>query len=119
MKYAVIEESGGQRKVTEGDEILVDLMSDVEGEGKSQTKMSVDAGKAFEFDKVLVVGDDEGEANIGRPYVSGASVKAEVVEPVVKGEKLFIYKFKAKKGYRRKTGHRQRYTKVKILSIVG
>lgn len=119
MKYAIIEESGGQRKVTEGEEILVDLMSDVHGEGASQTKMSVDAGKAFSFDKVLMLGDDEGEANVGRPYISGASVKAEVLEPVIKGEKLYIYKFKAKKGYRRKTGHRQRYTKVKIVSING
>lgn len=117
MKYAIIEESGGQRKVVEGDEILVDLMSETAGEGKAQTKMSVDAGKTITYDRVLLVGDDEADAKVGTPYVEGASVAGEVVEPVVKGEKLYIYKFKAKKGYRRKTGHRQRYTKVKITAI--
>ncbi|MEO0513225.1 MAG: 50S ribosomal protein L21 [Planctomycetota bacterium] len=116
MKYAIIEESGGQRKVTEGEEILVDLLSESAGEG---AKMSVDAGKAITYDKVLLVGETEGDAKVGRPYVEGASVAAEVVEPVVKGHKLFIYKFKPKKGYRRKTGHRQRYTRVKITGITG
>ncbi len=107
--YAIIEESGGQRKVCEGDEILIDLYQSGEA----------DAGSAIEFDKVLLVGDesDAGKAKIGRPYVEGASVAGEIIEPLVKGEKIHIYKFKAKKGYKRKTGHRQRYTAVKITSI--
>jgi len=54
---------------------------------------------------------------IGRPYVEGASVSAEIVDPAVKGDKLHIYKFKPKKGYRRKTGHRQRYTSIRITGI--
>ena len=109
--YAIIEESGGQRKVVEGDEILIDLYQSGEAE----------AGSTITFDKVLTVSDgqDASAAKIGAPYVAGASVKAEVIDPMVKGEKLHIYKFKPKKGYRRKTGHRQRYTSVKITSITG
>lgn len=103
--YAIIEESGGQRKVSQGDEILVDL---IDGAAPGQT---------LRFDKVLVVGEAGGGAKIGAPYVSGAKVTGEVVEPVVMGEKLVIQKFRAKVGYQRKTGHRQRYTKVKVTAI--
>lgn len=109
--YAIIEESGGQRKVVEGEEILIDLFGEGQGE----------AGQQVSFDKVLLVGDesDAGKSKIGQPYVAGAVVTAEIIDPVVKGEKLHIYKFKPKKGYKRKTGHRQRYTAVKITSIKG
>ncbi len=112
-KYAIIEESGGQRKVLADETILIDLYKGGEaGQGESIT-----------FDKVLIVGDTDadasGKAKVGAPYVDGASVTAEVVEPVTKGEKLYIHKFRAKKGYRRKTGHRQRYTTVKITGISG
>ncbi len=105
--YAIIEEGGGQRKVSEGQETVIDL---IEG-GAAK------AGDSITFDRVLLTGDGEGNTTIGKPYVSGASVTAEIVEPLVKGEKLDIYKFKPKKGYRRKTGHRQKYTHVKITSI--
>ncbi|MEM9662994.1 MAG: 50S ribosomal protein L21 [Planctomycetota bacterium] len=105
--YAIIEEGGGQRKVAEGEETFIDLYQ--AGQAK--------AGDSITFDRVLFTADGEGKSTIGKPYVSGASVTAEVLEPMVKGEKLDIYKFKAKKGYRRKTGHRQRYTHVKITSI--
>lgn len=107
--YAIIEESGGQRKVVEGDEILIDLYESGEA----------DQGASITFDKVLVVGPEGGDAKVGTPYVAGASVSAEVIEPVVKGEKLHIYKFKPKTGYRRKTGHRQRYTAVRVTGITG
>ena len=107
--YAIIEEGGGQRKVTEGQDTFIDLIEG--GEAK--------AGTTITFDRVLLTSDGEGKAAIGTPYVSGASVVAEIIEPVVKGTKLDIYKFKAKKGYRRKTGHRQRYTHVKITSVKG
>jgi large subunit ribosomal protein L21 len=105
--YAIIEESGGQRKVVQGDEILVDL---VEG-GQAA------AGKAIKFDKVLLIGGEA--AKIGAPYVAGASVTGEIIEPVVMGEKLVIQKFRTKKNYRRRTGHRQRYTKVRVTAING
>ncbi len=107
--YAIIEESGGQRKVLEGDEILIDLHAS--GEAK--------AGDAITFDKVLVVGPEGGKAKIGAPYVDGASVSAEIVEPLVMGDKLHIYKFRPKKDYKRKTGHRQRYTAVRVTAITG
>jgi len=107
--YAIIEESGGQRKVAADEQILIDLYN--AGEAK--------AGEKIEIDKVLVVGAAGGEAKIGTPYVTGASVTLEIVEPVVMGDKLYIYKFKPKKGFKRKTGHRQRYTGVKVAAIVG
>jgi large subunit ribosomal protein L21 len=107
--YAIIEESGGQRKVTEGEEILIDFYKGGEAA----------AGEGITFDKVLIVGPEGGDAKVGQPYVKGASVSAEVVEPMVQGEKLYIHKFKPKTGYRRKTGHRQRYTVVKITGIKG
>ena len=59
------------------------------------------------------------QLKIGQPYVAGASVKGEVVEGVVKGEKVFIQKFGPKKAWKKKTGHRQRYTKVKVTAING
>jgi large subunit ribosomal protein L21 len=105
--YAIIEESGGQRKVTQGDEVFIDLYQ--------QGGASV--GDAITFDKVLVVGPEGGTAKIGTPYIAGATVKAEILEPVAKGDKIYIHKFRAKKGFKRKTGHRQRFTRVKITAI--
>ncbi len=105
--YAIIDESGSQRKVTQGEEILVDLLD----EGLAE------AGKKITFSNVLVVGEVGGSAKVGAPFVAGASVTAEVVEPVVKGDKLHIQHFQAKKAWQKKTGHRQRYTKVKVTGI--
>jgi len=107
--YAIIEESGSQRKVTQGEPILIDLLD----EGKSE------AGKTITFDKVLVVGDIGGAAKFGQPYVAGATVAAEVLQPIVLGEKLHVQHFQAKKTWQKKTGHRQRYTQVKVTSING
>ncbi len=108
--YAIIEESGGQRKVQSGDVILIDLID----------AGAAAPGKQVKFDKVLLVGGGNGAAaKVGAPYVSGANVTAEVVEGVVQGDKLRIQYFQAKKGSRRRTGHRQRYTRVKITGING
>jgi large subunit ribosomal protein L21 len=107
--YAIIEESGGQRKVQKGDEFLIDLAQ--EGAAK--------AGSTLTFDRVLVVGEFGGDAKIGQPFVKGATVSAEVVEPLVKGEKIYIQKFEEKKAWRKKTGHRQPYTKVRVTAING
>ncbi|HMN42126.1 MAG TPA: 50S ribosomal protein L21 [Phycisphaerales bacterium] len=107
--YAIINEGGGQRKVVQGDEILCDLMD----AGTAQV------GKTITFKEVLLVGGADGAAKIGKPYVAGATVTGEIVEAVVLGEKLAIQYFQAKKGSRRRTGHRQRYTKVKITGIAG
>jgi large subunit ribosomal protein L21 len=105
--YAIIQDSGSQRIVREGDVVLIDLLNGGEAA----------PGQTITFDKVLLVGRDGGQATIGQPYVSGATVSGEVVEPVVMGEKLTIQKFRPKKTFRKKTGHRQRYTKVRITGL--
>ncbi|MCH8344781.1 MAG: 50S ribosomal protein L21 [Planctomycetes bacterium] len=104
--YAIIEDSGTQIKVASGDVVDVDLR---------------DLGrrtKTVRFDRVLLLGDPEGdgEAVIGTPYVSGAAVTAEILGEVT-GEKIDVIKYKRRKGYRRKQGHRQRYLRVKIAAI--
>ncbi len=99
--YAIVEDSGTQIKLSTGDVLEVDLR---EHDGDNIT-----------FDKVLMIGGD-GEPTLGTPYIDGASVAIEVIEEF-KGEKLDIIKFKRRKGYRRKTGHRQRYLRVRVGEI--
>ena len=77
--------------------------------------MDAAKGQPITFDTVLLVGD-EGDVKIGKPTVEGASVKGEVMGDA-RGKKLVIFRFKRRKGIRRKTGHRQRYTRVKITEI--
>ena len=102
LLYAIIETGGKQFKVSEGDVITVE-------------KLDVSAGENFVFDKVLaVVG--EGEPVFGTPNISGASVDASILGNG-KGKKIVVFKYKAKKGYRNKKGHRQPFTKVKIDKI--
>jgi large subunit ribosomal protein L21 len=105
--YAIIEDSGAQRKVTEGQTVLVDLLE----------SGAAAVGHTISFTNVLLVGRDGAAATVGQPYVKGARVTAEVVEPVVMGEKLAIQKFRTKKAFKKRTGHRQRYTSVKITGI--
>ena len=100
--YAIIETGGKQYQVKEGDEIFVEKL-DVEGE--------------FTIDKVIMVGKDDG-AVVGAPYVDGATVSASVVKQG-KSKKVIVYKYKPKKGYHKKQGHRQPYTKVEITAING
>ncbi len=107
--YAIIEEGGGQRKVVKDQIVSVDLLEG--GEAKVGAKVT--------FDKVLVIGDGKAAAKLGEPYIAGASVTAEVIEGLEKGEKVHIFKYRTREGYRRKTGHRQTYTKVKITAING
>lgn len=100
--YAIIETGGKQYRVQEGDTLFVE-------------KLSVEAGSTVDFDQVLAVSKDN-SLTVGSPIVAGASVKATVIEEG-KAKKVVIYKYKAKKDYRKKQGHRQPYTKVKIESI--
>jgi len=100
--YAVIETGGKQYRVSQGDVIRVE-------------KLKVEAGAKMEFDKVLVVGNS-GDVQVGTPYLDAAKVVGNVVEHG-KGEKVIIFKYKAKKDYRKKQGHRQPYTMVQIDSI--
>lgn len=103
--YAIIEDSGTQIKVAPGDVLEVDLRDS-------------NAGDSVTFDRVLMIGDEgaDSPATIGTPYVEGASVVGEVVDEI-KGEKIDVVKFKRRKGYRVKQGHRQKYLRVKINDI--
>ena len=100
--YAVVMTGGKQYRVSAGDKIRVE-------------KLNAEAGSTVSLDKVLVVGG-EGETMVGAPYVAGACVEAEVVENG-KADKVIIFKYKAKKDYRKKQGHRQPYTELKINGI--
>jgi len=101
-KNAIIETGGKQYKVKEGDVIFVELLSNEDGE-------------TVTFDNVLAVFDKK-NTKIGSPYVDGATVEASVVKSG-KARKIIVFKMKRRKGYRRKQGHRQPYTKVKIEKI--
>ena len=100
--YAIIETGGKQYRVQEGDEIVIE-------------KLNADEGGAVVFDKVLVAGNGA-DLKVGTPVVTGAAVNATVVENG-KGPKVITFKYKSKKDYRNKKGHRQPFTKVKIDSI--
>ena len=102
--YAVIETGGKQYKVQLGDVINIE-------------KLAVEAGDKVAFDKVLVLSTEDG-MKIGAPYVEGETVDAEVVENG-KAKKVIIFKYKAKKDYRKKQGHRQPYTQVRITGMGG
>ena len=106
--YAIIEDSGTQIRVHPGHVLDIDPRS---GAG-------AEPGSTITFDRVLVIGDEAAEsaATIGKPYVDGASVSAEVVG-AVSGEKIDVIKYKRRKGYRRKQGHRQRYLRIRITRI--
>ena len=99
--YAIIATGGKQYKVAEGDIIKVE-------------KLGVEAGETFTFDQVLAVSDNG--LKVGNPTVAGATVEASVVENG-KAKKVIVYKYKRKTGYRKKNGHRQQYTAVKIEKI--
>ena len=101
--YAIIESCGKQYKVTEGDIVFFE-------------KLDTEVGKKITFDKVVLVSESEGKVQIGDPYVKGIKVEGKVVSHG-KGKKIIVFKYKAKKNYRRKQGHRQPYTKVEITGI--
>ncbi len=100
--YAVIQTGGKQYRVQQGDVIFVE-------------KIDSQADEAVTFDQVLLVGDGEA-TKIGAPTVAGAKVEGKVLAQV-KGKKIVVYKYKAKKNERKKQGHRQPYTKVQITAI--
>ena len=100
--YAVIKSGGKQHKVSEGEEILLE-------------KLSLDEGESIEFSEVLAVNKD-GNLNVGKPLLEGAIVKGKVINHF-KTKKITVIKMKRRKDYRKKQGHRQNLTKVKIESI--
>lgn len=102
--YAIIETGGKQYRVQEGDVVFVE-------------KLDVEEGEKIDLSKVLLI-KKEDDLVIGRPYVEGAKVEATVLKQG-KSKKIMIFKYKPKKNYRKKQGHRQPYTKLKIEKIVG
>ena len=103
--YAIVEINGQQFKAEEGKKLFVHHIKDVE------------AGKTVEFDKVLLV-DKDGAITVGAPTVEGAKVVVEVVNPLVKGDKVIVFKMKRRKDYRKKNGHRTQFTEVSIKSVI-
>lgn len=103
--YAVIKTGGKQFKVSEGDLVKIE-------------KLNVASGDTVTFDEVLLVNDGNGNLKVGNPVLANAKVTAEVIEQG-KNKKIIVYKYKKRKNYRKKQGHRQPYTKVKITKIEG
>ena len=102
--FAYIENGSHQYRVSNGDTLLIDFID------------TAKVGDSMTFDKILLA-NGGGSSLVGTPAIAGASVTAEVVEPLVKGPKLEIQKMRRRKNYRRHTGHRQGYTQVKITGI--
>ncbi|MFK7767593.1 MAG: 50S ribosomal protein L21 [Mariniblastus sp.] len=102
--YAIIADGGRQYKVEEGQMLEIDFRE-------------VAVGDELKFERVLAVSSDSG-FKLGKPTVEGAAVSATVVAET-KGEKIYIQKFRRRKNSKRRTGHRQKFVKVKIGSIAG
>ena len=102
--YAIIKTGGKQYKVAEGDVLNVE-------------KLDAEKGAEVVFDEVLAIVND-GEVTVGKPFIDGAKVTA-TVEDQGKGEKILVFKYRAKVNYRKRAGHRQPYTAVKISGIQG
>ncbi|APU58246.1 ribosomal protein L21 [Clostridium botulinum] len=103
LMYAVVVTGGKQYKVAEGDVLFVE-------------KLTADVDSTVELDNVLLVGKDNGETVVGKPMVEGAKVTAKVLAQG-KAKKVVVFKYKPKKDYRKKQGHRQPYTKIQIEKI--
>lgn len=103
MKYVILESGGKQYKAAEGEAIEVDLLP-------------VEAGQSVDLDAVLLLVDGE-KVSVGTPTVAGVRVKTTVVDHV-KGPKVVVFKYRPKKRYRVKNGHRQQYTRLKVESIL-
>lgn len=101
--YAVIETGGKQYRVSEGETIRVE-------------KLAAETGAAVQFDRVLLVSKDGGQPVMGTPFVAGGKVTGTVKGPG-RGDKIFIFKLRRRKNYRRRAGHRQHYTEVQITGI--
>ena len=102
--YALVEIQGKQYKAEEGSLLTVD-------------KLEGESGQNIEFDTVLMTSGEQG-VQVGTPYVSGAKVTA-TLEDQIKGDKLYVRKYKRRKGYRRKMGHRQQYSVLKVTGVSG
>jgi large subunit ribosomal protein L21 len=102
--YAIVETGGKQYRVTPGDTVAVE-------------RLSGEPGETLDLDRVLLVAGTGDQARIGSPGIDGAVVRAEVVEHI-RGEKIIVFRYKSKVRYRRKTGHRQSLTRLRITDIL-
>jgi large subunit ribosomal protein L21 len=102
--YAIVETGGKQYRVKPGDTVAVE-------------KLSAEPGEILDLDRVLLVGGDGDSARVGSPGINGAVVRAEVLAQF-RGEKIIIFRYKSKVRYRRKTGHRQSLTRLRITDIL-
>ncbi len=103
--FAVVETGGKQYRVTPGESLRVE-------------RLDAAKGAQVTFDRVLIVGEDGGTTRVGSPTIDGAAVTAKVVEQG-RGKKVLVFKYKKRKRYRIKTGHRQAFTLVRVESING
>ena len=101
--YAIMQSGGKQHTVKVGDFVELE-------------KLEGEVGAEVVFDTVLAVGEEGGKLNVGTPVITGASVKAEIVDQF-RGKKIIVFKMKRRKSYRRTQGHRQSLTRVKITAI--
>ncbi len=103
MKYAIVEAGGKQYRAEEGKLVTVDLLA-------------AEIGAEIVLDKVVLIVDGE-SVTVGTPYIQGASVKT-TVDDQIKGKKILVFKYKPRINYRKHTGHRQKYTRLLVDSIV-
>ena len=103
--YAIVEINGQQFKATEGAKLFVHHMKDAQ------------QGQSVEFEKVLLV-ENDGAVKVGAPNVEGAKVVCEVVNPLVKGDKVIVFKMKRRKDYRKKNGHREQFTQIEVKQVI-
>ncbi|GAK36320.1 50S ribosomal protein L21 [Bacteroides graminisolvens] len=103
--YAIVEINGQQFKAEAGKKLFVHHMQEAEN------------GSTVEFDKVLLV-DKDGTVTVGLPTIEGAKIVCEVVSNLVKGDKVIVFHKKRRKGYRKRNGHRQQFTELKITEVV-
>jgi len=103
--YAIVDIQGQQFKVEEGKKLFVHHIKDAE------------EGKTVEFEKVLLVENGD-SVQVGAPTVEGAKVVCEVVTPLVKGDKVIVFKMKRRKDYRKKNGHRAQFTEIVIKQVI-
>ena len=104
--YAIVEIQGQQFKAEAGKYLYVHYLGDEAKEGDS-----------IDFDKVLLI-DADGAVKVGTPTVEGAKVVCEVKRPLVKGERIIVFKKKRRKGYKKRNGHRQCFTEVVIKDVI-
>ncbi|MBP7357993.1 50S ribosomal protein L21 [Xylanibacter oryzae] len=103
--YAIVEINGQQFKAEQGKKLFVHHIKDAK------------EGQSVEFDKVLLV-DNEGKVQVGAPTVDGAKVVCEVVSPLVKGDKVIVFKMKRRKDERKRNGHREQFTQIEIKQVI-